>query len=220
VSPKQDPVNQKVWEVVATFSSHSGDPAKENPHAPTLDPPDIHWGSWTKTVVAYVDLDGKHFVNSAGQGLDPPVERVLKFPALTVVRNEATFPINYVQTYWDVVNSDVFNGWAPETVKVDDIRAASQYREAQGFFRVTYEFLFNPLGWNHHEIDQGPSHLEENDAGDQVRVTNKLKGIATTNVLLLDGQGDLLSQSEIDAGNVVITSWRMHDKKPFSVFGF
>lgn len=219
VSPKQDPDEQTVWEVVATYSSHSGDPMKDD-HNPMVHPPDIHWSSWGETRALYEDFNGKKFVNTAGQPLDPPVERRFKYPALTVVRNEKTFPVMLVQSYWDVLNSDVFNGWPPETVKVDDIRASSQYREAQGFFRVTYEFLFRNEGWKHYELDAGPTHLEKNTAGDNERVTNKCKGIATTNVLPLDGKGDLLSQADIDAENFVVNEWVLFDKKPFSVFGF
>lgn len=219
VSPKQDQDEQTVWEVVCTYSSHSGDPAKDD-NNPMVHPPDIHWGSWGETRALYQDFNDKKFVNSAGQPLDPPVERRFKYPALTVVRNEATFPVMLVQSYWDRLNSDVFNGWPPGTVKVEDIRAASQYREAQGFFRVTYEFLFRNEGWKHYEIDHGTYHLEENDSGDKEKTANKCKGIATTNDMPLDGNGDLLTQAEIDAGNFVVNEWVLFERKPFSIFGF
>jgi len=220
VSPTQDPENQKVWEVVATFSSHSGDPAKDDPN-PMVHPPDIHWSSWSETRALHKDLDGKPFTNSAGQPIDPPFERRWKYPALTVVRNEATFPVGLVQTYWDVTNSDVFNGWAPDTVKVEDIRASSEYREAQGFFRVTYEFLFRNGGWKHWELDQGTFHLvTDADTGDQTREPIMMDGIATTNPVPLDGKGDELSQADIDANNFEYRDWRLFDSKPFSIFGF
>jgi len=219
VAPTQNPENEMVWEVVATYSSQSGDPAKNDPN-PMVHPPDVHWGSWAETRSLYKDFNGKKFVTSAGQPIDPPVERRFKYPALTVVRNEQTFPVGLVQSYWDVTNSDVFNGWAPDEVKVEDIRGASEYAEGQGYFRVTYELLFRQGGWRHYQIDAGSYYLEDDGAGKNVRKIPKDDGIAHTNTIPLDGSGGKLSQADIDAGNFFVDEWQLFDSKPFSVFGF
>lgn len=88
------------------------------------------------------DARGKPIENTVGDPFDQPIKRDDSRGTLTIVRNEPTFNSQYVQTFKDTVNQDVFlTIYAPNTVKCADVTAEREYDADWGYYWVvTYLF--------------------------------------------------------------------------------
>jgi hypothetical protein len=83
------------------------------------------------------------FVNTAGGPLlnPPPFEETR--PVLKLIHNEQNYNQSYADIYKDTVNSDVFLGYPPNTVKCMDITGERRWDADWGWaWQVTYIFEF------------------------------------------------------------------------------
>lgn len=114
------------------------------------------------------DMRGKPMVNSVGDPFDPPMKRDDSRGVLTLVRNEPRFNAQYVQTFKDTCNQDIFLMiYKANTVKCADVTAEREYQADWGYYWVvTYQFEIRESitlddgtvvadGWNELVLNKG-----------------------------------------------------------------
>lgn len=130
-------------------------------NGPIEQAPTIEWdfGSYDRVLVK--DRDGNAIVNSAGHAPDPPYTERKFTLILRYTRNEASYsPLTAIQ-YYDRINDGPFLGAAAKTVKLNKWLGKQQHAPAVGAFaggeywRVEYEFEWNPESWDEVIRDQG-----------------------------------------------------------------
>jgi len=116
--------------------------ASDGQTSPFSVPPKVSFGSARYERECHLDNKGKAIVNTVGDPYDPPLKRDDSRGTLTIVRNEPTFNSQYVQTFKDTCNQDVFLAiYAPNTVKCADVVAEREYHADYGYYWVvTYQF--------------------------------------------------------------------------------
>jgi hypothetical protein len=212
------------WNVVATYKSEK---EEENENDPLNATPDIRYGRNRLTVVADrgtlieesgQETDDEPVVNTAGQVFDPPPEKYKSRRTLTVTRNEASYNKAQADDYAEAINSDTFDGSPPKTVKCLSITAAGPEFDPEGnkYWVVTYEFEFEPHGWEDEILNQGRMALV--DLGDGVKELRQIR----------DREGELVSDAvnlredgtAADYGEEPFyRKFRFYEKKPFSALG-
>jgi hypothetical protein len=178
------------WECSATYGAYDATQLPSNP----VDWPLRISHSFAKfESVADEDTDGNAILNSAGDYFDPPVTRDDSRPILRIQRNEKEFDPDTAFKYKDAVNKDPFFGADPGTVKCADIQAELSFNNDVGwFYACTYEFEYNPDGWEKQILDMGLKYLDATDT----LVPVMEKGIPATSPVLLDGGGGILASGD------------------------
>jgi hypothetical protein len=236
ITPRQDPDNQLVWEVTCEFSSDmkggpggalGGDPDYDVDN-PLLAPPEVSWGNWVENEVITHDVNGKAILNSAGHPYDPPLMRRRKQRMVTIIRNEAEYPVAIDQEYVGCINSDVFYDWPVGTAMLEDVTATSHFGQAMKYWRVKYEIRFRKPDWKQDVLRAGTIYLEQtgtplNQVWEEVLPTDK-DGIYHTSPILLNEDGEKLTQAEVEQRRAVpqgqpgglYDSWDVFKSKPFN----
>jgi hypothetical protein len=175
------------WEATVTYGPYDANQQPQNP----IDWPLQITHSFAKfESIANEDIDGNAILNSADDYFDPPVTRDDSRPVMRIARNEATFDPATAYQFKDAVNKATFFGADPGTVKCADISADLIFNPDIGwYYSVSYEFEYNPDGWEKQILDQGLKYLDS--TGSKVPVTEK--GIPATSPVLLDGNGAQLA---------------------------
>lgn len=106
---------------------------------------------------------GKGIANSAGDPYNPPPERPIARPIVTVTRNEASFSPTYKATYENSVNQDAWNGLTKRQAWLRTIEAEALVWRSTRFdtddiyyWRVTYVFALKFESWDLQLLDFGP----------------------------------------------------------------
>lgn len=212
IQPQQQD-NPRLWEVRVEYDSTQ----EEESESPFDKPPEVSWDFAQFTRVAYKDRDGKAILNSAGQYFDPPIEIDDSRPVLTVVRNEPSYNPSLAYQYRDAVNSDAFYGAPPGTAKVVKITGASAVENDIPFWRVTYEFSFNPDGWQPSILDQG---RYAKIGGKLVPIPefdtdgNEIRGSHVADPVPLNGNGARLADPNPD--NAVFLDFNVFNERAFN----
>lgn len=120
-----------------------------------------------------LDMRGKPIENNVGDPFDPPMKRDDSRGTLTLVRNEPTFNSQYVQTFKDTCNQDMFlTIYKANTVKCADVTAEREYQADWGYYWVvTYQFEIRESitlpdgtlitdGWNELVLNKGLRHYK------------------------------------------------------------
>lgn len=146
------------WDVIVSYSSSVDEQDQEE--NPLNRPPDIQFDGeeFQRPVEKALNEDGDlvAITSSAGEVFETPVEMDDSRPVLVITRNEASPNWALWTTYSrPVVNSDMFMGNPPGTVKTKPIRAQLQIEGVYEFWRVTYRFEVNPETWVKEILDQG-----------------------------------------------------------------
>ena len=212
------------WEVTCEYStkqdSGGGGDSSKNPE---LDPPVYTWGvtqlreivtgqSRFKSGNSPIDqdpsnpnaevnltlLDSTGIVNSAYEPYVPPAEMDRLIPTLTVERNETIFNHRYMLWYVNSVNSNMWYGWWPRTIKCASITGSLQVKLVNGkprkYWKVQYVFHFNIFTWDLFLLDIGSYYLKGgNSATPLVKVPFMKKGVPSLG--LLDAVGDASTAS-------------------------
>jgi hypothetical protein len=135
-------------------------------------------------------------INSAGVPFDPTIVRDQLRGTIRVSQN--VLPPYQVATYFNYgncINNDSvpWNGFAQFTVKLTPPnmpeKLYSQYLN-RVYYRLDYEFVFNPAGWNATPIDRGYTYLDS-ASGEQVKILD-LNGQPVSQPTLLNGSGLVL----------------------------
>ena len=125
------------------------------------------------------------FVNTVGQPLlDPPKTEETR-PTIRFIRNESIYNDDYAAQFKDSVNSDVFLGYPPNSVKTSSIANERIYDPDWGnYFRITYDFEMR-------DDDDGKGYtLEVLNAGYQQLVNGS--GVP---VNVVDGDGNTVTDA-------------------------
>lgn len=153
VCSKIEPVQGEdpcVWEVTCTYSpipaipkeQPSSDKSTEQtqPENPLSRPPVYRFGTSKGQKVLYKDVvTDQGVMMSSTERPDPPIMVDTTFINITIVRNEASFSWG-INALADFVNSDVFLGFPPLSVKFEGASAESRYENDLFYYEVTYAF--------------------------------------------------------------------------------
>jgi hypothetical protein len=195
-------------------------------HTPTGDPSltpisySYQWQVFEQAVdVAIVgkNADGSYqygpVLNSAGDPFDPPVTRDQLRGILKIVQNTLTYPVVTYFNYGNVINNDLWNGFAPYTLKFSPPsmpeRPFSQYLN-KNYYRNEAEIIFNPYTWNAQPIDRGFNYL----VGGQKAKVLDAGGTPVSTPVLLDGSGDVLASPSYN--NITIFNFQVYQDITFS----
>jgi len=148
------------------------------------------------------DMRGKPIVNSVGDPFDPAMKRDDSRGVLTLVRNEPTFNSQYVQTFKDTCNKDVFlTIYKANTVKCSDVTAERDYQADWGYFWVvTYVFEIRESitlddgtvvadGWNELVLNKGLREYDPDGGPGSLRQV-LIKGCPVTSPVPIGVNGD------------------------------
>jgi len=194
------------WKVTASFGK------VENQGSPLNDPPEIQWGFEQFQRIIDRDINGTAILNSADDPFQQPIEIDDSRPSLTISRNEANFNASLAFQYRDAVNSTGFFGTGPGMVKVSNISSSRQFDQQIGFYwKTTYEFHFNPQGWDKIILDQG---FREKIQGRKKNIL--VAGVPIQEPTLLNGFGTQLAVG----AQPRFKTFRVYPRLPFSVFNF
>jgi hypothetical protein len=165
---------------------------------PEEEPPEIEWDFETTKYAQPFDLDGKAYVNSAGDPFTPAPTIETGHAVLSMTRNETAFNLNTASRYSYALNSDVFLGAAPETCQLMPPKAKYMFRGTLPYYRVSYKFRFNYQkldgtlqSWQPQLLDQGMMRKQTTagrpELGKSVPIRRGPNAI--TSPVLLDGNG-------------------------------
>lgn len=110
---------------------------------PWLERPVVRWDKDTIHRAYGADLDGKPFVNSAGQPFHPAPTFEVGRAVLVLTRNEEFVSRSAISGFAYATNSAAFLMAPIDTVRCDPIIAEQQFRGATPYWRVTYRLVFN-----------------------------------------------------------------------------
>jgi len=236
-------VDGTVWENVVryklspTFAPPSKPPESPNtnnpndPSNPLNQPTEIRWSSKRLEKYTGKDADGKAILNSAGEPLQdaPPLE--IYHAVVTLTRTEHSYEPGKLGFYAGTVNLKKWFLCNPGTAKAE-WPEATLINDGNGNpigWRVSYSFEIAPEGWNPIKIpDRGHFVKKEVSPGEEgnytLGKTQKLtasdaNGVATGELIFLDGKGQALPQKRIDARNPVLLSFNMYQYTDFNQLG-
>ena len=142
------------WLVTASYSSEiekgggggsPGNNASENP----LDRiPEVSFSPVLFQRPMDIDANGAAVVLSNGVPPSPRPEVDDARYRLSYTRNESTYPMGLMLQYTNAVNNDGFLGAASGLVKCDGIFPQRAYERGIVYWRVQYQFTFNPAGYD------------------------------------------------------------------------
>lgn len=181
-----------IWEVTCEYDSEWR-PA-DNPN-PLLRPAEYRYRGRTILVSRTEDLDGKKFVNSAGQPFDvSEVGIPFNIGIVEFSVNVATYSIAQVQEWKNGVNDAAFFGAAKGTLKLvdydgDPATETDQTGFAYSYFRVSGSIEYKPDGWMVELLNKGK--VQKNQDGDKENIHDE-HGQDINEEVLLDAAGKKL----------------------------
>lgn len=172
--------HRRLWEVTVAYSSKHEEQDPENEQGEEelleLQPPDVSL-TFTRRMRAETGQSGLRntygviipnpfggCTTSAGEPFDPPAEREILLPVLTIARNEIQPNFALWNDYSNSVNSVGFLGAPAFTVKVA-IEARKVYGKGIKYYRVQYVCEFDDLTWDLQLLDIGSWYLEAGAGG-------------------------------------------------------
>lgn len=183
IEPKKE---GSVWEVRFTYETSPWDACEENPLL-NCDPK-YSWSTEKEEEIFNEDVNGDKIKNSAGDPFQPLPTRIKSRAVLTVTYNAATFSGATALALDSKVNSDTFEGAAPETLLLSIESAVENWHKNVGYYwKITLKMTYKEDGWNPMKIlDAGMREIDPDDATKKRHI--KLKGNMVTNpVPLSDG---------------------------------
>jgi hypothetical protein len=213
---QEDQDDWQRWIVTGTYSTDLGDTGPNfktlygnsgigPQNNPELERPTIEWDSEETVEAPQFDLDGRPFVNSAGQPFTPAPTFPVGNPVLVIVRNVKRYDSRTYNKYAFAVNDDMFLGNPPGTCQCVPPRAKLMYRGAITYHRVTFRIRIKTNEtvdadgvtlvretWQPKILDAGMYQKETRwylpSFGDLTPIYDK-QGHAMTQPTLLDGNG-------------------------------
>lgn len=156
----------------------------------------------------------KPLVNSA----DEPYKGVtIEVPCLkmTIETNVPAARQDLYVAYYNAINSDNWQGFATDTLRVTEARATPDYQEGFYYYKETISIMFNPLGWKRRFVDQGfrtkIATVDDTRLYSDIRV----RGQRITTPVFLDGTGGRLAAS----ASPVFNEFTFNQRLPFNGLG-
>jgi hypothetical protein len=164
------------------------------------------------TKIVDYDINGTPIVNSAKDPFTDPCEIDDSRFVLSITKNEASMNASLAYQFRDAVNATPFFGAGPGQVKVAGISFNSEESEEFGtYWPTTYQFHFDPRGFQKSFLDQGFREIVAGKAQ-----TILVQGVPVTEAKLLNGQGRVLAPN----GQPVFRTFTVYPSLPFTVFNF
>ena len=211
ISLAQQAGADSIWTITYEFSKRiPGQLPDPQQVDPTLRTPKYSMRKEKREKIIWKDKHStpKAIVNSAGgrfsKALTEPRSRLV----VTCTRNEATYNLATMVSYWDTVNGFSFWGNSAYHCLMESITAQRVWERVPGgtagFWEITYEIHIDRDDIRTTEIlDEGAFYLADAGGGAKVKALPKDKGgIPHTGTILLDGSGGQLSEADVLAGNV------------------
>ena len=178
------------WRVTCNYDNENPNEETETAENPLDRPPIFTYGSDKQEIQADTDRDGNKIVNSANFPILGGLKTIRYRHTMQVERVEATFSNAFAMSYKGKVNSDTFAGVEADKVLCDDITCSTFYEANQDgieikYYRVTYNFIFDPLGFATKVLSEG-----RYDASGKRILIN---GIPVSDPVPLDASGDRAS---------------------------
>lgn len=198
---------RKVWIVSVDYKTDA--PNSEDQEDDPLDRPVKRSWSITKTTkVAAKDVKGDPILNKAGFAFDPPLEIAASHARLIFVRNEEDFDGTKALNYVDRVNKDAWAGADKGTVRCESIAADEQFENGVSYWTVTYEFEYNPEGWQPEILEQSikdknGKHIQDDD------------GLPVSSPWPINVNGVKIETANLPA-DAVYTEFEVYEEKNFS----
>lgn len=149
-----------VWMVTLEYSNQTREETDDNP----LQKPVVRSFSTAKvTKPVYRDTSGDAILNTATMPYNPPLERQASHGIYKFSRNEASFDDEAAFGYIDHVNSEAFLGKEPGYIRCNDISASNDFYQGAEYWKVDYEFEYNPDGWQPTVLSNGYLHLPDGE---------------------------------------------------------
>jgi hypothetical protein len=154
--------------------------------------------------------DPKFITNSAGDPLEGATKEYSEWK-ISIQINRQTFDRALATAYLNAVNSDVWSGCPPGTVKCQNIGGTDEIEQVAGldvsYWAITAELAFRPEGWRLQMWDIGFNELS---GGERVPVRNKIGEPVADRVALRNGQA-LPAGSPPD-----MLTFRVYSELPFN----
>jgi hypothetical protein len=138
-----------------------------------------------------VDVDGLYVVNSAGDLFSPALTREVTLDGIEIEQYERDFDFGAITFYKNKVNSKVWMGLAPGTVRLCSVLATLVEAEPSNYWKMVYVLKIKAEGWNPRVVDLGFKALQFNLAGDKesLDVIMDTNNVPVTTPEFLDGTG-------------------------------
>lgn len=206
----------KLWQVTVTFG-YIEDPDETES--------ELTWDIVEVQLPINYDIEGNAIVDSVGNFFVEQEEKVFRYSKAT-----ATLIQDYSASTWadyfNCTNSDTFLGKPPGSLRVMVTGRREQEPEDLSYkFRNTYEFEYNPLGWDSRPLDAGFWAKDGNDKIVRIQMAGRRDAEEPQ---LLDGEGAELNPIDQNTGErtidppppPVFLEYQIYDRVPFSVFNF
>lgn len=183
------------FEVTVDYNTDPVDPRekeKDDQPDPLLRRPIPSWDKTGDSEIESEDEDTppKKVCNTAGELLQPGLEKPKTINILRIVRNEATFDGSKYEEYNDTVNAEKFWGREPgQALCIAPVGVPKQEGETN-YWEVTFEFHFRKPDWKAHPINSGFKYRPAAEA-DPINAKDAEGRDAATPVLLAE-DGTLL----------------------------
>lgn len=163
---------RKVWMVKVTYSTSRQMPAQQDRTKPWNKDAHLSWSSYTVTRAVEKDKDNAAVENAAGDRFDPPLQKEVHYPVLTIVRYERAYKIATALAYIDRVNSAAMSigglAISAEQAKITKIDGVNVEVDGVKCWQVTYEIMFAST-WQEEVLEQGFYYLDSNNGNKRTR---------------------------------------------------
>lgn len=176
----------------------------------------VNWLSDQVESILDVDKDGAAILNSAGDSYEPALTEERSRPMLQIVRCQRTFNARIAQEFSDAVNSVLWMGADPFTVRCKPITGSLMWDADDGdYWEATYQFMYNAKGWLRKILDAGKREIKV--VSGTSHLTPILKGgVPVSDPVPLDGKGKALAVG----GTPVVREYHGLPERDFGVLGF
>lgn len=217
----EDDKGWSFWWVEASYTNRPVDPNKPDDDGdkdPLNDPTEIDWDSGEGVEVIKKDLDDKPILNSAKDRFDEDAEQEVARPVLVITKNFATFEGKTAFDYVNTVNKSEFQGAEPGTLRLRKIRARKQIRNTTKYWSVTFEFAYDPNGWQLEILDRGYYTLSQLSGQYVKKPIKDGNGEDVKKPQLLDGNGTLIDTDDLKNGlaTEAYLNFRTREEKDFN----
>jgi hypothetical protein len=192
------------WEATASYS------ANENNNNPFVLEPEISIDWQLYDIALDRDVAGTAIRNSAGDPFNDPLYRQKSYPIIKATLFEQTYPLTTAFALADTLNDSEWNGMASGTVLAKAPRSVRVSTVSGYAWQTSYEFYYQPDGWNASVLDNGFHYLDSSGERRKILVDDE----PTSQPLPLDGDGNLLSPT----GVPVYREFQIFPTTSFSAF--
>lgn len=160
IDPQPDSEDPSTWFVRLLFeeaaplpgtvpgkSGGGGGGSGESPPEPEDRAPMVTVRTQKVAIYEPEDLDGVAYVNTADDPLEDPPPRWISHAVLSFTKWYSTYSTATAANYANKVNLAAWNGYAADTLLIEQIDAKPKTERGRAFWEVNWTLLWNPAGW-------------------------------------------------------------------------